>query len=227
MSGGAYGEINSPAPPRHNLCTCAQKQTHLCKPPLVRVHAYSSFAVYGSFRRAYARRKIFYYILLMSFRPSVSEWRNLFLISYFTDRFLHAPDFVGLSRNDMAWVYFRAEGALILTSTHSGAVHFTPPCDKAILCYGLERYFTKTACRFYFTWRARFPQNSTVCCFALRGERGHQVARAVTEHSVVLALCEKAYFTLPIDFSTSALRAFGRNDKRGAYHKKLFFGGRG
>ncbi len=222
MSGGAYGEINSPAPPRHNLCTCARNLTHLCKPRLrgctliVRLLYMGVFSAHTHVENSFV---IINYVISTE-RKRVEKSRLI-------DRFLHACGYAALSRNDMAWVYFRAEGSLMLTLTRNKAVHFTPPCDKAVLCYGLERYFTKTACRFYFTWRARFPQNSTVCCFALRGERGHQVARAVTEHSVVLALCEKAYFTLPIDFSTSALRAFGRNDKRGAYHKKLFFGGRG
>ena len=87
--------------------------------------------------------------------------------------------------------------------------------------------FHKNGLPFLFHMASKVSSKQHSVLFALRGERGHQVARAVTEHSVVLALCEKAYFTLPIDFSTSALRAFGRNDKRGAYHKKLFFGGRG
>ena len=129
----------------------------------------------------------------MSFRPSDSERRNLSAtfdrlmsvrlsaIISFTDRFLHAFACAHLVEMTVGTMFgmveitgvvemtnmiaFCAEGALILTSTRSGAAHFTPPCNKAFLWYWVgavfhmpKAYFTRAA---YFTLLTDFSMRPT------------------------------------------------------------------
>ena len=127
------------------------------------VHGALHLPLYGSFLHAKHVENSFmaYYLCHFDQVSNANAWRNLFLISCFTDRFLRACGYAALSRNDsniplhhipqlsilhysarLADSIFRAEGAFMLTSTHSGAVRFTPPCDRAFLFHGLGRYFT-------------------------------------------------------------------------------------
>ena len=106
----------------------------------------------------------------MSFRPSDSERRNLSAtfdrlmsvrlsaIISFTDRFLHAFACAHLVEMTVGTMFgmveitgvvemtnmiaFCAEGALILTSTRSGAAHFTPLVIRLFYGIGSGRYFT-------------------------------------------------------------------------------------
>ena len=62
-------------------------------------------------------------------------------------------------------IAFCAEGALILTSTRSGAAHFTSPCNKVFLWYWVgavfhmpKAYFTRAA---YFTLLTDFSMRPT------------------------------------------------------------------
>ena len=146
----------------------------------------------------------------MSFRPSDSEWRNLSAtfdrlmsvrlsaIISFTDRFLHAFACAHLAEMTVGTMFgmveitgvvemtnmiaFCAEGALILTSTRSGAAHFTPPCNKAFLWYWVgvvfhmpKAYFTRAA---YFTLLTDFSMRPTSSSLVEMTGGGWEAAKA-------------------------------------------------
>ena len=113
-------------------------------------------------------------------RSTICPYR-LFVIINFTDRFLHAFACAHLVEMTVGTMFgmveitgvvemtnmiaFCAEGALILTSTRSGAAHFTPPCNKAFLWYWVgavfhmpKAYFTRAA---YFTLLTDFSMRPT------------------------------------------------------------------
>ena len=104
--------------------------------------------------------------LLTSFRPSDSEWRNLFIISCFVDRFLRASDFVGLSRNDRK---VATSLPLLRDERRCSANNGHPLFARGEMS-------------------ERIPPSCYVCPFTRNLKKG---ARAVTENGVILAPFEK------------------------------------
>ena len=66
------------------------------------VHGALHLPLYGSFLHAKHVENSFmaYYLCHFDQVSNANAWRNLFLISYFTDRFLRACGYAALSRND-------------------------------------------------------------------------------------------------------------------------------